>query len=876
MERKVKKNKPEDFKPPAPAKFLLGLFLNYNHPETMIGDFDEEFNFLVKEKGKFRAGLWYYLQIFITIPSFVNNMGFWSIVMFKNYLKISFRNFRKQKVHSIVNISGLAVGMACCILMLLWVQDEWSFDRFHENADDIYRIIIENRRGNDLTLLTESPLPLGPALKAEYPEVTEFCRYTGGYSGWNLKYGDKSYNDDNIAFADPGYFTMFSFPFIKGDPETALKDRYSVVLNERLAGVVFGNEDPIGKIMQMSGRDLKVTGVIKNIPENSHMLFDYIIPIINLTVWTEQDFESWQQSAVTYIQLQKNSRGMDIEEKISGVVKKYHPESDKTVTLQPLKKIHLYSDFSWDGENIKKGSIKIVYIFTLTAIIILLIACINFMNLSTARSGSRAKEVGVRKVSGAYRKDIIKQFFGESILLSFIALVLAVALTILWLPVFNGLSGKNLELNLTGNILLPLILISVTMLTGLLSGTYPALYLSSFSPVNVLKRHSISTKNTGSFLRKILVVFQFTFTVILLICVLVISKQLNYIDSKPLGYDKENIVYFPGYGKYWNNFDSIRSEMIQHPDIVNMTKGFPPRGPGNGMTDFSWEGKDPETKIVVHPSGIKFDYIETFNMEIVEGRSFSREYATDTLNCIINETAVRVMGLQDPVGKRIWYSGDQGYLYRFTNEVGKIIGVVKDFHIGSLHQNIPPMILKYSYQGFYVIARIKSENISGTLAYLETKWKEYVPGRPFKYSFLDEDIEGLYKSERKVMTIFRYFTFLAIFISCLGLFGLSLFMAEQRTKEIGIRKTLGASVPGIMLLLTGEFAKWVILSNVIAWPAAYFIMSKWLQDFAYRINIGLNTFILAGLLALLIALATISYQAAKAARANPVSSLKYE
>ncbi|MFC1725003.1 ABC transporter permease [candidate division KSB1 bacterium] len=864
-------------KPPYLAEKLIWILTRPGNRSTLMGDVEEEYNLLINEKSKFKADLWCYLQILKPLVLFIIGNILWSFTMFKNYVKIAFRNVKRQKGFSFINIFGLAVGMACCILILLWLQDEYNYDRFHENADDLYRIITERNEGDRTMLLPRAPYPLGDVLVSDFPEIIDYSRYTGGYTGWNLKYKDKSYNSERIAFADPSFFKMFTFPFLIGDPKTALEERYSVILTERLAKKCFGDEDPIGKIMQMSDTDIIVAGVIKDVPRNSHMQFDYIIPIINQTKWREQDFTSWEQGESMYIQLRENTSGKDVGKKIEKIIGKYHPKSESTyIKLQSLKKVHLFSNFDWDGQNAGKGNITFVYLFTIIVVFILLIACINFMNLSTARYGNRAKEIGMRKVVGADRKSIIFQFFNESILFSMFALIIAMIFAFLLLPEFNNLSGKQLSLDFFDNLQIFVGIILLTLLTGFIAGSYPALFLSSFKPVLILK--NMAAKNAGrrSLFRKILVVFQFSIATLLIAGTLIIYSQISFINNKPLGYDKDNIVFFAGYGKFGDNYETARNELLQNPFVLNVTKSFPPSRSSRAISDFEWEGKDPNAKVMLVPSGVSYNFIETFNMEMVEGRSFSREFADDPKNCIVNETAVKVMGLTDPVGKRIKYSGQQGYIYGFDNEEGKIIGVVKDFHNNSLHNKIQPTVLKYTNRGFFVCVKIDPNNVSEALSFLESKWKEFVPGRPYRFNFLSESIDDYYGTERKLMTIFGYFTFLSIFIASLGLLGLSAYMAEKRTKEIGIRKILGASGFSVIKLLSKEFIVLIITANVIAWPIAYYFGNIWLKNYAYRINQDIGLFILAGLFGMLIVLLSIIYQSIKAANADPVDSLRYE
>jgi len=865
-----------DLKPPRFAAWLLREIFPRDDQFFLAGDLKEIFREIRVEQGRFAARRWYWSQVFASMPYFFFNKIFWRIVMFKNYLKIALRNMKKHKAFSFVNIAGLAIGMACCVLMFLWVYDELSYDRFHENFNDLYRIITEIDQGGQVSRFARSPYPLVPILKETYPEIIEFVRYTGGYSGWDLSHGDHSYAGERIAFGGPAFFQMFSFPFIQGDPKTALYDRSTIVLTESLAMKCFGDEYPIGKTMQMVDRDLTVTGVIKDVPLNSHIQFDYIVPMINQTEWREQDFENWEMGSSAYIQLQQGVRWKDVQNKVLDIVNRYYTKGKTIVYLQPLSRVHLYSDFFWDGENSGRGDITYVTIFSITAICVLLIACMNFMNLSTARSVIRAKEVGLRKVIGAQRADIIRQFFSESVLLSLLAFFLALGIAFLMIPTLNMFSGKQLGINILGKSPILLGIITIACFTGVVSGSYPALFLSSFLPIKVIGGGALSTTRGRYLMRTALVVVQFGITIILLITTLVIFNQLSFMQNKDLGFDKDGIVSFAGYGRYWNQFEAAKAELLKNPHVLSVAKGFPPERIGRGNTDFQWEGKTSGENIALYPVGIDFDYIETFGMEMVEGRSFSQKYATDSLHCIINEKAVEVLGLDSSIGKQLYYTGSMGWAYGWDNREGKIIGVVKDFHCGSLHHEIPPMVLKFSSRGFFVNVKMHPEHVSETLHFLEQKWKAFVPERPFRYQFLDKQINNFYQNERRIGKMFHYFTSLAIFIACLGLFGMASFMAGQRTKEIGIRKVMGATVSKIVFLLSREFTKWVLIANIVAWPAGYFLMRQWLQNFAYRIDLGFWIFLLSAGLALVIALVTVSYQAVKAARANPVEALKYE
>lgn len=792
--------------------------------------------------------------------------------MLKNYLKIALRNIKRHKGYSFINIAGLAIGIACCILILLWIQDEFSFDKFHENADELYRVVGDLQIEDQISRLARTPNPLGPALVAEYPEIINFTRFQG-FDHWHVQSGEKNFLNDLLAVADPSFFEMFTFPFLKGNPKTALIDPLSMVITEDMAKKYFGDDEPIGKVIKIGDKEFHVSGLIKNIPPNSHIQFDAMFPIINMTDYWHDNFDNWQRVMYyTYVQLQKNTSGKDVSEKISGVAKKYNPKLNSKIYLQPLKEIHLRSNYQMDLDNYQKSSITYVYIFSLIALWILIIACINFVNLATAQSSKRAKEVGMRKVVGADKTDIIKQFLGESLLLSFIALIFAVALVELFLPAFNTLSGKESTLDFSSNIFIILGIIGVALITGILSGSYPSLFLSSFRPVNILSSISKVGRSHGAYIRKILIMIQFSFTIMLIIATTVIYTQLRYIRDRDLGFDKDNLIYFPSHGAFHNpdNYELIKYELLQNPNVLNTTMSFPPILGLDETIDIDWEGKNPNEEIMMRVTEVDCDYLETFKMKMIQGRFFSREFSDDASNYVINEAAAEAMGEYSPVGKRLWLRGNQG----------TIIGVIKNFHHRSLHNEIEPAILKIREEEAPICIRINSENISETISFLESKWNKYVSsylsGYPFPYRFLDETIAGLYITEQKIGTVVKYFTFLAIFISCLGLFGLASFTSQQRTKEIGIRKVLGATVSDILLLLTKEFTKWVLIANVIAWPIAYYAMNRMLQVYAYRINIGIGIFLLAAVLAVIITLITVSYQAIKAAYANPVEALRYE
>jgi putative ABC transport system permease protein len=788
--------------------------------------------------------------------------------MFQNYIKTALRNMKKFKGYAFINIAGLAIGIACCILILLWVRDELSFDNFHEKADSLYRVVEQQYyAGGELFPVAVTPAPLAPALKDEIPEVVDAMRITQS-PRLLIRYGERMFYESDIALADPSLFAMFSFRLIKGDPQTALNKINSIVLSESMAEKYFGDEEPLNKDLRIGNMyDLTVTGVMENVPRNSHLQFNFIIPFEILKM-AGDSLDQWgNNSYFTYVELAENANADAAQEKITGFLKKHLPETSTTLHLQPLKRIHLYSDFTADVPG--HGDIKYVYIFSLVALFVLLIACINFMNLTTARSGNRAREVGMRKVTGAHRADIVKQFLGESMIFAFVAFLIALGIVLLMLPAFNNLSGKQLSL-LTGESFgLLAALVGVAILTGLISGSYPVLYLSSFQPVTVLKGTLRSGPRSSTF-RRVLVVVQFSLSIFLIIATSVIHSQLEYIRSKKLGYDKEHVIYMRIGMNAVRYYEPFKLEALTSPDILGVTWSSQlPAYIVNSTSSVNWPGKDPNESILMHNTAVDYDFIETMNMEILDGRNFSREFPTDEKEAfILNEEGARLLGEESAVGKP----------FTLWQIKGKVIGVVKNFHFKSLNIHVEPLVIRllkpqpYSY----MFVRIRGDNVTESIQYLEKTWRNIATVFPFEYQFLDEYYDRTYRAEQRMGKLFNAFTTLAIFIACLGLLGLASFMAEQRTKEIGIRKVLGASVSNIILLLSKEFVLLVAISNILAWPLAYYLMNKWLENYAYHASVNPFFFLASALAALGIALLTVSYQALRAASSNPIDSLRYE
>ncbi|UCH95666.1 MAG: ABC transporter permease [Candidatus Aminicenantes bacterium] len=794
--------------------------------------------------------------------------------MFKNYLKIALRNIKRYKGYSFINIAGLAVGMACCILILLWVRDELSFDRFHHNLDDIYRVVRVEQDTADTGKDALTPPPLAAALKEKFPEITHSTRF-GTWGRWVFAYGEKSFYESRYKCVDPDFFRMFTFPFVKGSPKQALVNTYSVVISEEMAEKYFGNEEPLGKTLNINQQfDVIVTGVIKNIPENSTLKFDFILPFKLLfleELLGEETAKNWGfNSFNTFVMLNKQSSVKELTAKIAGIFKEGRKEEKDLAALQPFKDIHLYSNIKYDLPGI--GDIKYVTIFSMLALFVLIIACINFMNLTTAKSAKRAKEVGLRKVIGARRSQLIKQFFGESVLLSFFAFLFALILVELMLPAFNQLAAKNLSLNPSNNIFIYLGFVGITLLTGILAGSYPALLLSSFQPVKVLKGSAnlnVKDKNRSPLFRRILVVTQFSLSIALVIGTIVIYTQLRFMRSKDLGFNKEHVIYIAMAESIIPKYDSIKKEFRRDANVLTVTASLSlPINIRNSPGSPEWEGKDPDNNMQIKADFVDYDYLETFHIKMVQGRTFSKKFPTDTETAyIVNEEAVRRMGLESPVGKQ----------FSFWDRKGKIIGVMKDFHFRPMHHQIQPIVFKIFPPWFkYIYTRLKPGNIPAALDSLKKTWIRLNPGYPFEYHFLDDRFDGLYRAEQRMGTLTKYFTVLGILIACLGLFGLASFTAEQRTKEIGVRKVLGASVGSIIALLSREFTRLVLVATIIAWPVAYFTMNQWLQNFAYQVGIAWWIFIFSAGLTVIIALLTVSYQSIKAAVTNPVEALRYE
>jgi putative ABC transport system permease protein len=808
--------------------------------------------------------------------------------MLKNYFKIAWRNLLRYKGFSLINIFGLAIGLTCCILVSLFIIDELSYDKYHKDSARIYRVVKDfvNDDGSKLPDATTPPA-IGAAIQKDIPEIEHMARLMPGWGGkFYVRNGEKKFIEENVYRADSSIFDVFTFQFIQGTPATALKDQHALVLTESAAKKYFGKEDPMGKTLEIDDLEPQmVTAVIKDVPDNSHFKFDILLPLRFRNNGQLIDINSiwgWY-NYYTYMKLKPGTTIAAVDKKIRDVFKKNQPENKNYFYSQAVTDIHLTSNLKWE---LRSNSDKIyIRVFGTIALFILLIACINYVNLTTARSSLRAREIGIRKVSGALRSALIRQFLTESILISLLAAIVALAMAQLLLPAINTITGKDLSLTPGGNYMALLIVLVFAIVLGLIAGIYPALFLSSFEPIKVLKGEKLSGFRRFS-LRKVLVVTQFTISIALIIGTIIVIQQINFIQNAKLGLNKDHVIVMNDVG-YLNRSDKqkLKNDLLQLPGVKkvagsdgivggqNWTNVLRVRGSKNGQ--------------LVNFLSVDNNFIDVLGIEIKEGRKFLPEFTADTMNTtvsngqldqvigsvIVNEKAVKDLGIPSPaVGKQIVWGNDGDTTYYLN-----IVGVAKDFHFASLKNEIKPFVFVSNPRrwGNFTI-KLSGTDISQSIASVKKIWDANVKTRPFQYSFLDETYAGLYKSEMNFKTIFFYITFIAIFIACLGLFGLSSFITEQRTKEIGIRKVLGASVSGIVGMLSKDFVKLILIAALIAFPVSWWAMHKWLQDFVYRIDIGWWVFAAAAVVALLIALITISSQAIKAAIANPVKSLRTE
>ncbi len=786
--------------------------------------------------------------------------------MFRNFLKSTFRSIKKQKGYSLITLSGLAIGMTCFILISIYVRYEFSYDRFHADHADIYRLLVdtgETYQGKSQVAVT--PAPLASAMQEAFPEVMNASKVKA--RSVVMKNQGLRLSESRVYYADPAFLDLFHFPLLTGNPDTALDEPYNILISREMAEKYFGQSNPLGATISVDGVDYQVSGILENIPGNTHFHFDYLASFSSLVEFSGSDqiyrWNNW--SYHTYVKLHRDALSISIEQKLQDLLKQNSPNATQVLRLQPIADIHLYNEANFELES--HGDIRNIYLLSAIGIFILLIACFNTINLSTARSMIRAKEVGLRKVIGASRAQLILRFLGESLLCSFMTLVLSLLLVKLLLPAFRTFVERDLETGfiLKGSLLLTLV--GMIFVIGFISGSYPALILSSFQPAVVLKGTQVRASRSSSLFRSILVVFQFSISVALIVCTLIVVKQLHFIRNKELGFVKDFVVTVspPQSGSV-----AFKQELLQNPLILDATQS---NNLPHNITSASfgqWDGHDPGERLVIYRNWVDDNFLSFFKIPILQGREFSTEYHDKTDQAfILNEAAVKVTGWEEPIGKRFGFGEDR---------MGVVVGVIRDFHFASLHLDIGPLALTPLSQdsGNWMSIRISPADVPRTLIFIEETWKKHAPDDPFSYSFLDDRLDRMYRTESKLVKSFTIYTALALFVACLGLLGLASFATAQRTREIGIRKVLGASEWNITLLTTKRFLTLVLIANVVAAPVAYYAMLTWLDNFAYQTGIGMWIFVLSSAVSIVIALLTVGYQSGKAALADPVKSLRYE
>ena len=790
--------------------------------------------------------------------------------MFRNYVHTALRNLLRNPVYALINIFGLSIGIACSLLIMIFIKHEISYDKFHEKRDHLYRMIFELKSPDFEITSPQMTAPVTPDLAEEFPEVNHTTRITAYRQGF-FNYHNIAYKAENVLYADSSFFEMFSYNLLLGNPETVLKEPFSLVLNEEMANHIFGDENPVGKIVRWNNRDdLVITGVVKSVPVNSHLQLTSLISFSSLyeDKRLHMDWNGGMQY-YHYIELKPGVSVKSVEAKLPDFMYQHinylyeQYNSSINASLQPVRDIHLKSGYA--GEIGIVGSLSGIYIYSAIALFILFIACINFMNLTTAKSTRRAREVGMRKVVGAARNSLVAQFLGESVIMSLIGLILALVIIEVLLPEFRNMVNRELELYQLKNLDLIIGIPIFIIVVGILAGSYPAFYMSAFKPVNVLKGIFSGQKGSTGF-RNILVLIQFAVSLVLIICTLVIYTQLRYIKSKDVGYQKENILVlqFTSEG-FKNKYEILKANLKNIPGILSSSATS--EIPGRGFTSNGYQPEGYDQFLMFNAVDVDYDYVQTMGLQVLQGRAFSQEFPSDKGAYMINETLAKELNWENPLEKTIFRGGEH-----------QVIGVVKDFHFASLHQEISPLIFHMApYLGYdFLMVRINTEHLNNLIGNIKHAWQQIDPNEPFEYFFLDDVFNEMYRAEKKMSTILLYVAITAVIIACMGLFGLTLYSTEQRIREIGVRKVFGSTVTRVVFLLTGNFTRWVLLANILAWPVAYLIIRKYMQIYAYRINLPIWIFFLTAFAAYLIALFTISFQSIKAGTTNPAEALRYE
>jgi len=860
--------------PPRLAKWLMEKAAGNEERKTIVGDMDECFEELRKGQGKWKSDVWYWSQVGKSTPALLKNSVYWRAVMFKNYLKVALRIIQKHKIYSAINITGLSVGLACCLLIFLYVSHESSFDRYHDDADRIYRIVLKIERESAEMETARVSTPLIPILREGFPDIESAARFQNMDWRRNLvEFENKRFYENRVMVAENDLFQVLTIPFSSGDPASALSRPDTVVISKSMSTKYFGHRDPLGLTLNIWDRPFEVTGVVLDPPDNTHVKYGFILSLNGFErIW---NMDNWGWTGFyALIKLKSEVDPLTFERKIEHIADKYIPEDLRewgatlTYSLQPIKKIHLYSNLSAEVET--PGNPAYLYIFSIIGLLILLLSVINFTNLTTARSAHRSREVGIRKVVGAQRNQLRKQFLGESYMIAFISAAGALTMSVLALSVFNGLTGKEFT---SGALFRPVLLSALfclALLVGLTGGIYPAFVLSLFRPVSVLKG-TLDSRTKGILLRKILVLGQYAVTIVLITGTLVVYKQIDFMKNEHLGFDKEQKLIIPA--DFRVDPEAVKAEFLGHPSISAASACWSVPGRTTNRIEAKLVGQADSRAQSMDFLYVDADFIPDYKIDMVAGRAFRKETLTDVRESfVLNETATDAFGFASPqeaVGIRMYEGG--------SGRIGTIIGVTADFHFKGLQTVVEPLVLQLNPDFFTQLSlTVRPENLGSTLSFIEDKWNELRLGSVFSYFFLDEDFNRQYNAEERVGRLAVTFTLLALFVSCLGLVGLSSYTAEQRTKEIGIRKVLGASVPNILVLLTKEFTLWVLMANLIAWPLGYLFMNSWLHQFAYRTALNPVIFFVAGASALVIALLTVSFQSVRAAVAEPVDSLRYE
>ncbi len=868
-------------RPTGIAKWLLHSLVGRESHYSCLGDLEELYNEIREKSGSIYAGLWFYWQLIWILSLRTKNSIHWSAVMFKNYLKIAVRNINKNRGYSFLNIMGLAVGIAVCILIFTYIVFELNFDRFHDNADDIYRLTLQaSFAGQNLHTATSSA-PAAAAITSDYPEVVNAARFYDA-ARVPVAYGNKTFIEEEMLYGDNSVFEIFTFPIINGDNKTPLVRPFTAVISEGIARKYFEDEDPVGKILKMNNiSDYEITAVMKNIPPDSHIDFDILLSFETLYSKRKGQVEAWVPlNYHTYVLLQENYDHNLLNAKMPDFIQRYMGDLLKAIggtgiyELQPFTDIHLHSHL--ESEMSANSSYYYIYIFAVTAVLILLLACINFMNLSTARSLSRAREIGIRKVMGSYKGNLIRQFLGEAVLYSVVSLVIALFIVKLSMPFFRTITGREIAFSYIEPVWLLPVFFLAAVGVGIIAGSYPAFFLSSFKPIEVLKNKIGRTGMSDIKIRNSLVVFQFVISIALIIGTLVIYQQLIFMKEERLGFNKENVLVIPLKGNIdRGSVPRIQEKIMQHNGISSVTFSSKALFGEQSGDIFIADGSADEHTIIMGNINTDHEFLETAQLELIDGRNFSPELISEENKAVlINETAARRFGMEDPVGKKIVHLTDTGPEGR---HVKTVVGLVKDFHIQSMHSLIEPIVINFGLWDLnFMMVRIESGNPSDVFQYLEKCWEEIDPVHSFDYYFLDEAYDRQYRAEEKLVQIFTNFSLLGILIACLGLLGLSAYSAQQKTKEIGIRKVLGAKVSGILYMLNRELLKLIAIAAGIACPVSYILITKWLENFPYRMEPGPSVFILSLVIIIIIAIITVLVQAVKAALANPVRSLRYE